>query len=100
MSGEFQGYYDRGMKSDDRDEAYEEVMTMTEAELVAELAEQGETLESNAVKMQAIFHRAKAEAEMRLVIKAWLKCPAEKRPSPAALGQRIADIATDLTRKA
>jgi hypothetical protein len=28
----------------------------------------------------------KAEADMRLAIKAWLKCPAEKRLSPAALG--------------
>lgn len=34
-----------------------------------------------------------AGAEMRLAIKAWLKCPADKRPTPAALGQRISEIA-------
>ena len=34
------------------------------------------------------------EAEMRAAIKAWLDCPAEKRPTPAALGQRIAEIAS------
>jgi hypothetical protein len=33
------------------------------------------------------------EAEMRSSISAWLKCPSEKRPSAAALGQRIAEIA-------
>jgi|GEM_PF-3734548 len=79
------------------DPVYDQVMAMSEEELVAELAEQGETLESNAAKMQAIFHKAKAEADMRLAIKAWLKCPAEKRPSPAALGQRISEIAAALS---
>jgi hypothetical protein len=34
-----------------------------------------------------------AEAEMLRAIRAWLRCPAEKRPSAAALGQRIAAIA-------
>lgn len=37
-----------------------------------------------------------AEAEMRLAIKAWFKCTADRRPTPAALGQRIADIASSL----
>lgn len=31
--------------------------------------------------------------EMQSAIRAWLQCPAEKRPSPAALGQRITEIA-------
>jgi hypothetical protein len=76
-----------------RDLIYEEVMAMSEDELQAELAKEGETLESNAIKMRAIVEKAKSEADMRLAIRAWLKCPVEKRPSPAALGQRIADIA-------
>ena len=76
-----------------RDKVYEEIMAMSDDDLVAELAKEGETLESNAAKMQAIFHKAKAEADMRLAIKAWLKCPAEKRPTPTALGQRVAEIA-------
>jgi hypothetical protein len=79
------------------DRVLEEIMSMSEDELVAELAEEGETLESNAIKMQEIFRKAEAEADMRLAIKAWLKCPEEKRPSPAALGQRIAEIANGLT---
>jgi hypothetical protein len=81
------------------DRASEEVMAMTEEQLVAELAEQGETLESNAVKMQVIFRKAKAEADMRLAIKAWLKCEPEKRPSAWSLGQRIEEIALSLTSK-
>ena len=35
-----------------------------------------------------------AEAEMMMAIKAWLKCPADNRPTPAALGQRISEIAS------
>jgi len=35
-----------------------------------------------------------AEVEMRKAISAWLGCPAEKRPTPQALGQRVADIAS------
>lgn len=81
------------------DRVYEEVMAMSEEELVAELAKDGETLESNAAKMQGIFHKAKAEADMRLAIRAWLKCPADKRPSPQALGLRIAEIASALPKK-
>jgi hypothetical protein len=42
--------------------------------------------------------KASGEDDMRLAITAWLKCPADKRPSPAALGQRIADIAASLPR--
>lgn len=75
------------------DRVLEEIMAMSEEELVAELAKEGETLESNAIKMQAIFHKAKAEADMRLAIRAWLKCQPEKRPTPQALGKRIEDIA-------
>lgn len=77
----------------DPDRVYEEVMAMSEAELAAELAEEGETLESNAVKMRAIFEQAKAEADMRRAIRAWLKCPSEKRPSPAALAAAIEKVA-------
>lgn len=35
-----------------------------------------------------------AEALMHQAIRIWLSCPAEKRPSPQALGMRIAEIAT------
>lgn len=34
------------------------------------------------------------EDEMRAAIRAWIECPADKRPSPTALGQRIEMIAT------
>lgn len=34
-----------------------------------------------------------SEAEMLTAIRVWLECPVDKRPSPAALGQRIAEIA-------
>lgn len=37
---------------------------------------------------------AGSEGEMHAAIKAWLDCPKEKRPSAAALGKRIEDIAT------
>ena len=36
---------------------------------------------------------AKAEAEMQKLIRAWLKCPAEKRPSASALGHSIEQAA-------
>lgn len=67
------------------DRVYEEVMAMSEQELVAELAKEGETLESNARKMRLIFERAKAQVAMEKFIKAWLKCPTDTRPSVAAL---------------
>lgn len=35
-------------------------------------------------------------AEMDAAIKAWLDCPPEKRPTPQALGKRIADIAAGI----
>jgi hypothetical protein len=35
------------------------------------------------------------ETEMILAIRAWLNCPAEKRPSARSLGERIAQIASD-----
>jgi hypothetical protein len=35
-------------------------------------------------------------AEMHTAIRAWLSCPAEKRPSAQALGQRIAEIAASM----
>jgi septal ring factor EnvC (AmiA/AmiB activator) len=75
------------------DRVYEEVMAMSEDELRAEFAKEGKTLEQVADEMQAVFERAKTEAQMRKAIQAWLKCPAERRPSPYALGQAIASIA-------
>ena len=44
--------------------------------------------------------RERLEAEIYLAIKAWLECAPEKRPSPQALGQRIAEIATELQQGA
>jgi hypothetical protein len=78
----------------ERDEVYEEVMAMTEEELRAELEAEGKTMEGVAAEMRAIFEQAKAEVDMRKAIRAWLKCPPDKRPTPQALGQRIADIAS------
>jgi len=43
--------------------------------------------------------RERLEAEIYLVIKTWLECAPEKRPSPQAFGQRIAEIATELRRQ-
>jgi hypothetical protein len=39
------------------------------------------------------------ETEIYLAIEAWLECAPEKRPSPQALGQRIAEIAAALERQ-
>jgi hypothetical protein len=39
---------------------------------------------------------AQSPQEMQAAIRAWIDCPAEKRPSADALGQRIADIASAL----
>lgn len=78
------------------DAEVERIMNMSEDELRAELAKEGKTMEAVAAEMTQIFERAKAEAEIRRAIRAWLKCPTEKRPSPAALGQRIAEIAAAL----
>ena len=36
------------------------------------------------------------ELEVQAAIRAWINCPAEKRPSTAALGQHIAKIAERL----
>ena len=44
-------------------------------------------------------HRERLEAEIYLVIKTWLERAPEKRPSPQAFGQRIAEIATELRRQ-
>ena len=41
----------------------------------------------------------KAEAEIYSVIKTWLECAPEKRPSPQSLGQRIAEIAAKLQQQ-
>lgn len=35
--------------------------------------------------------------EMQSAIRVWLECPADKRPSPAALGQRITEIAATVS---
>jgi hypothetical protein len=43
--------------------------------------------------------RERLEAEIYLAIKAWLECAPEKRPSPQALGQRIAEIAAELQQQ-
>jgi hypothetical protein len=37
-----------------------------------------------------------AEVQMRNALQAWLSCPADKRPSPQALGELISEIATQL----
>jgi hypothetical protein len=42
---------------------------------------------------------ATVESEMRIAIRVWLDCPAEKRPSPDALGARIRDIAAASQRR-
>lgn len=76
------------------DDEVDRIMTMSEDELRAELAAEGKTMEGVAAEMRQIFERAKVEADMRLAIRAWLKCPAEKRPSAQALGERIASIAS------
>lgn len=74
------------------------ILNMSRPELEAELAKTGETFDGAVAQADAAIKRGLAEAEMRLAIKAWLRCPADKRPSPAALGQRIADIASAITR--
>lgn len=80
------------------DEEVERIMQMPEAELRAELSAEGKTMEGVAAEMRLVFERAKAEADMRLAIRAWLKCPAEKRPSAFSLGYRIEQIAIDFTK--
>lgn len=83
----------------DRDEVYEEVMAMSEGELRAELAREGKTMEGVAAEMQQVFERAKAEAQMRKFIRAWLKSPAgEKRPSAWSLGFAVQQIAEQYLR--
>lgn len=79
------------------DAVYDEVMAMSERDIQIELAKDGKTIEGVAADMKAVFERAKVEADMRLAIRAWLRCPADNRPTPAALGQRIAEIAASLT---
>jgi hypothetical protein len=37
-----------------------------------------------------------AEDQMRAAIRAWLCCPPDRRPSPRALGARIAEIAASM----
>ena len=37
-----------------------------------------------------------AEDEMRAAIRGWLRCPPDLRPSPRALGLRIAEIAASI----
>ena len=69
------------------------IMSMSEDELRAELAKDGETLESAAARGREAFEKAKTRADMQLAIKAWLKCPAEKRPSAQSLGLRIQILA-------
>lgn len=44
-----------------------------------------------------IIRAAVMPPEMFVAIRAWMECPVEKRPSPQALGQRIADIASALS---
>lgn len=79
------------MKLDPEDER---ILAMSETELRAEVAADGLDWDTEIAKVTAAIERGKAEAEMRLAIKAWLKCPVDKRPTPAALGQRIAEIAS------
>lgn len=76
----------------------ERILNMSRPELEAELAKTGKTFDGAVAQADAAIKRGIAEAEMRLAIKAWLKCAPDKRPSPAALGQRIADIASSLSR--
>jgi hypothetical protein len=38
----------------------------------------------------------RAEDQMRSAIRVWLQCPVDRRPSPQALGARIADIAASI----
>lgn len=69
------------------------IMDMSEDELRSELAKEGKTLEGVAAEGRAIFEKAKTQADMQLAIKAWLKCPADKRPSAQSLGLRIQILA-------
>lgn len=82
------------MKFDAEDER---ILNMSRPELEIELAKSGETFDGAVSRTDAAIQRGKAEAEMRLAIRAWLNAPAGKRPSPAALGQRIAEIASAAT---
>ena len=45
-------------------------------------------------------HRERLEAEIYLAIEAWLECAPEKCPTAQALGQWIAEIATELQQGA
>lgn len=81
------------MKLDAEDER---ILNLTRPELEAELTKNGETFDGAVARADAAIKRGIAEAEMRLAIRAWLKCPVDKRPSAAALGQRIAEIASAL----
>jgi non-ribosomal peptide synthetase component F len=39
-----------------------------------------------------------AEHELHQAIRVWLECPADKRPSPEALGERIVEIAVSAAK--
>lgn len=83
------------MKLDAEDER---ILNMTRPELEAELAKTGETFDGAVAQADAAIKRGVAEAHMRLAISAWLKCPPDRRPTPAGLGQRIAEIAATVSR--
>lgn len=74
------------------------IMNLSEEELRAELEADGDTLEGAADRGRVAFERAKVQADAKIAIQAWLKCPREKRPSAEALGQRITEIARTYPR--
>lgn len=75
------------------------ILRMSHEELETELAKDGETFDGSVKRVEAVIEKAKAEAEMRRAISAWMRCPQEKRPSAKALGQRIIDLAAAIERR-
>ncbi len=52
-------------------------------------------MESKSFRDDVVQEHFTIESECQRAIRAWLNCSADKRPSPEALGQMIADIVVD-----
>lgn len=65
------------------DTSYETALKLAQALVAA----------ANGSSLPSMDRREAAELQMLAAIKVWLDCPADRRPSPQALGMRIADIA-------
>ena len=88
----------KGLSAVKQDAEDERTLNMTRPEIEAELSKTGETFAGAVAQTDAAIMRGIAEAQMRKAIQAWLKCPAEKRPSAFSLGHQIEQAAMDFIR--